>query len=370
MKYPVSAPLIGTWLYRRSVKELNNRALQGDEVAVQELAGIFCTHQDEAVRDIARSALCSLVTQPAKDMLCKEALERDNAELHRIATNSNYLPSDHGTQALFLFVTGKRERYAHIDPETHRPLLAAGYAQATNRGRSNARSAAKKSGQLPVLAAALMGTDLNRNSSLWSDEEWEIVVTGLILEQQWEVLWHLAIHAPLHPAIAALSAIEAAGWEPSGDERAIIEEITRSLPVEWTCPVPDEVSALTPHSPESQPLRLAFSGDGALLAAGCADGTICLWNTRAGTLVFRLPSLQGTISGIAISLNNTRLLCAGTNGTLQCRDTQKGTLLWSVESGERTPVKFACSRNGIAVVPLSAGAVSYTHLTLPTKRIV
>ncbi|MDO9549845.1 MAG: hypothetical protein Q7J03_02625, partial [Methanoregula sp.] len=78
MKYPVSAPLIGPWLYRRSVKELAERALQGDAAAVRGLAGIFCISKDEAARGIARTALCSLVSQPAIDTFCTEALERND----------------------------------------------------------------------------------------------------------------------------------------------------------------------------------------------------------------------------------------------------------------------------------------------------
>ncbi len=355
MKSFISAPLIGPWLYRNSVKELKDRALQGDAEAVQELAGIFCTSTDKTVLDITRTALCSLVSLSAIDKLCNEALERDNAALQSIATDRNFLPTDSCTQALFLFVTGQWKRYAQCDPLLHRPMLAAGYAQATNRGRFYARNAAKKTGQCSVLAAALMGTEHSRNALLWSEEEWDIVIPGLIHERDWERLWRLVVHAPLHLTITALSAMEAAGWKPSGDESAIWEEITRTIPKEWTSPIPEDSLPLTSYSPQCQPLRLAFSEDGALLAAGCADGTVCLWTIRTGTLVFRHQTGQGTISGLAFSTDNLRLLCAGTSGTLQCYDTITGTRFWSVTSGERTPVQFACSREGFVIVPLSAG---------------
>jgi WD40 repeat protein len=355
MKYPVSAPLIGPWLYRRSVKELKDRALQGDEAAVLELADILCTSRDRAVQDSARTALCSLFTRPAIDAFCDEALARDNAVLYGIATDRNFLPSDPGTQALFLFITGQWERYARCDPLLDRPLLAVGYARATNRGRFQARSAAHAAGRCSLLAAALWATGNTINATTWSEEEWEIVVTGLVQEQQWEGLWRLVVHAPLGPATAALSAIKAAGWRPDGDEQALWEELIRTIPGEWTWPVPQDAPPVTSWSPDSQPLRLAFSGDGALLAAGCADGTVALWNTRAGTRVYRIPSGQGTISGLAVSPDKTRLLCTGTNGTLRCHDIVTGTLLWSVASGEHASVEFTCTRHGIAVVPLPGG---------------
>ncbi len=353
MKSLISAPLIGPWLYRRSVRDLKDRALQGDEGAVRELTGILCTSRDQAVRDIARTTLCSLISPPAIDIFCNEALERDNAALYHIATDNNFQPSDPGTLALFLFVTGQRERYAECDPLPNRPLLAAGYTQATNRVRIQTLNAAHKTGQGPILAAALMETVQKQNATPWSEDEWEIVVTSLVQGQQWEVLWRLVAHAPLPQAITALSAMETSGWKPEGDERAIWEDIIHTMPREWTCPVPQDTNPSPSWSPDSQPMHLAFSGDGTLLATVCADGTIYLWNTRTGTLVFRLPSKQGTTSGIAISPDNTRLLCAGTDGTLQCYDAITGTLLWSVASGEHAPGKFACSREGKVIIPLN-----------------
>lgn len=305
---------MGPWLYRRSVKKLAGKARQGDAAAVRNLAGILCTSRDETAREIARYALRSLVDLSAIDTLCTEVLQREDAALRSIVIDRNYLPDNPGTQALFLFVTGQRERYAQLDPQPHRPLLASGYTQATNRVRFQTRVAAKRNGQCPVLAAALMGTEQTGNPANWSDEEWEIVVTGLVENRQWETLWQLIVHAPLHLAITALSAMHAGEWKPAGDEQAPWEELTLAMPGNWTCPVPEDAPPSQSWSPDSQPLRLVFSGDGTLLAAACADGTICLWNTRTGTLVFRLHSGQGTISGLAISPDNTHLLIAGTGG--------------------------------------------------------
>ncbi|MDO9324854.1 MAG: WD40 repeat domain-containing protein [Methanoregula sp.] len=354
MKYPVSAPLIGPWLYRCSVKKLAGHARQGDTGAVRNLAGILCTPGEETVQDIARTALCSLTSEPAIDTLFREALAWDNAALYHIVTGNNFLPADPETRAVFLFVTGQREHYTQLDPLEHRPLLAQAYAQSEHRVRFQIRSAAKKNGLYPMLAEALMGTGQNGNAALWSEEEWEVVVTGLIQERQWESLWRLILHAPPHLAIPTMSAMDTAGWRPPGDEQALWEELISVMPGRWTCPVP-EVSISSSKSPDSQPLHLTFSGDGSLLAAACTDGTICLWNTRTGSLIYRLPSGLGTISGLTISPDNTCLLSAETGGILQCRDTLTGGLLWSVDTGEQSRVHFSCSRNGIAVIPLSNG---------------
>ncbi len=355
MKYPVSAPLIGPWLYRRSVRELADRARQGDEAAVRSLAGIFCTSKDEAARGIARTALRSLDAVPAIDVFCTEVLERNDAALNTFAIENNYLPSDPGVQALYLFVTGQRERYAQCDSLPHHLLLASGYDGATNRVMFHTRSAAKMNGQCPILAAALWGTEQNGNPVSWSEEEWEIVILGLIQDRKWKELWQLVVHAPPSLAITALSAMREAGWRPAGEDQALWEEIVHALPVAWSGPVPYDASSSPAWSPDSQPLRLAFSGDGTLLAATCADGTVYLWNAKTGMLLFKIPVGSCITSRLAISPDNTRLLCAGTDGILRCRDAVTGALLWLVATREKAPLQFACLCNGMAVVPLSSG---------------
>jgi WD40 repeat protein len=356
MKYPVSAPIVGPWLYRRSVKELAHRARQGDVAAVQNLTDIFCTSREVAVRDITRTALSNLVSHQAIDRFCKETIERNDEELYTIATDSNYLPSDTGLQAIFLFITGQQQRYLQCDPLPNRPLLASGYAKATHRQRHYIRNTAKKSGHCNILTAALRENAHSGNAISWTEEEWEIVIPGLIQDKAWGVLWQYIVNAPLHLSITALSAMKAAEWRPAGDDVVFWQGITRNLPREWCCPVPHDTLSIPLRNPDSQPLHLTFSCDGTLLAAVCADGSLLLWNMHAGVLVFRLPADLDTITGITFSADHTRLLCAGINGSLQCRDTVTGTLLWSVGSGELTPLQFACLHNGSAVVFPGIGA--------------
>jgi WD40 repeat protein len=267
------------------------------------------------------------------------------------------------SRALFCFVTGQYEHYDRLDNNPHRPLLASGYALATERVRFNTRYAAKMSKHCPVLGAALRGTDQTAKTARWSDEEWEVVVIGLIQEQKWRALWQLSVHAPLPMAIHALTAMEKAGWAPEGDERTLWEEIIRIIPDRWTCPVPENLLVRAHLTTERQPQRLAISGDGSLLAAGCSDGTICLWNTRNAMLVFQIYPGPGSISGLAISPDTTRLIFKETSGTLQCRDTVEGTLQWSVGT-IGTPVPFSCSYDGKKVmIPGDEGQIHIVNIT-------
>ena len=363
MKSLISAPLIGPWLYQRSVRDLANRAQMGEVKSVRTLTRIFCEYPHAKVQDIARKALCSLTSVPALDAFCAEILIQSDAALNNLNNECHYLPSDPVSRALFCFVTGQYEHYDRLDNNPHRPLLASGYALATERVRFNTRYAAKMSKHCPVLGAALRGTDQTAKTARWSDEEWEVVVIGLIQEQKWRALWQLSVHAPLPMAIHALTAMEKAGWAPEGDERTLWEEIIRIIPDRWTCPVPENLLVRAHLTTERQPQRLAISGDGSLLAAGCSDGTICLWNTRNAMLVFQIYPGPGSISGLAISPDTTRLIFKETSGTLQCRDTVEGTLQWSVGT-IGTPVPFSCSYDGKKVmIPGDEGQIHIVNIT-------
>ena len=100
-----------------------------------------------------------------------------------------------------------------------------------------------------------------------------------------------------------------------------------------------------------------------LLAAGCSNGIIYLWNTRNATLFFQICLGAGSISGLAISLYTTRLIFTKTSGALQCRDTVEGTLEWSVRT-IGTTVRFSWSDDGKeGVIPDDKGQIRIVRMT-------
>ncbi|MEI8330729.1 MAG: WD40 repeat domain-containing protein [Methanomicrobiales archaeon] len=164
--------------------------------------------------------------------------------------------------------------------------------------------------------------------------------------------------------------MEKACWSPEGDDRSIWEEIIHHIPDRWTRPVPENLYTCAPLTMERQLLRLAIFGDGSLLAAGCSDWTICLWNPRTSALVFQIYFGQGSISGLAISPDTDHLIFTETSGTLQCRDTGQGTHQWSVRTnGTRVPFSGSMDRKNV-VIPDNEGQIRIVNLTDGQLRII
>jgi hypothetical protein len=71
------------------------------------------------------------------------------------------------------------------------------------------------------------------------------------------------------------------------------------------------------------------------LAAGDADGIVCLWNLDDGKLIARCEG-NGVVYSVAFSPDGTRLLSGDKNGTIRLWDGKSGQLLKTVVKGEGT----------------------------------
>lgn len=328
MKIAPAIPVIGPFLYRRSVRALAGALKNGDIPAVRSLAGIATTSADLSAREIARDALSSLPSQDAIDAFCNEVLVREDTALEELSVAREYAPAEPGQKALFLYITGQEEACCRFDPGARHPLLARGYAAAPGRIRARAVRRAADPRMARMLTHALIGTDPVRSAGRWSYDEWVTICSGLAAGSEWSILWVLVASAPPSLAVAVLHAMMAAGWSPGGDAGPVFDELAACLPERWASPAPEK-PLHTRGNEDSRCLRLAFSRDGSLLASGTCDGGIAVWQVSSARLLASFTTEAGSISFLAFTLDNTCLVLGGDRGSLHGFGIPSGDAIWS-----------------------------------------
>jgi WD40 repeat protein len=332
MRSGSTLPVFGPLLLRREAGRLSRNLNDGDLSAIGKLAGIAATTEDPGARRIVRESLISLASRDAIDALCNEALLREDSFLREIALEKGYAPQAPGAKALFLFLSGQDEAFLSFDPEDHHPRLAEGYTSAQSRIRLHAlRDAAENAGKTRgnILARALMGREYEGAMGDWSYGEWELVIKTLACDASWDLLWRHVRMAPPALSRAALDTMNRAGWHPGGDERQVFLELVADLPDSWKGPVPEK--PLSSHEiVDSRVLRLSFSRDGTLLAAGSCDGAITTWNVGSARLLGSCAPGTGSPHFLAFSPDNTLLLTGGDRGTLHAT-TLSGEPVWTFD---------------------------------------
>jgi WD40 repeat protein len=351
-----TVPLISPLLYRLAVWRVSRLAVAGDVPAVRVLADVFCTSSDPGARDLARRGLMYLKSPEQIDLMCRETILWGNDALTDLARDCRYLPTAPAEQALWLFCTGCKEELRLLDQEDSSPLLAEGYRGAPAAVRVRARSAARTNGSCSLLARALTPQGVTHSAGDWSYDEWDVVMSGLVCEGQWDDLWLLVPLAPPPLAVKAMQALNAAGWLPRGDDRLVWEELARYLPDHWTYPLPAGQPREPSGRPAGQVTRLCFSPDGSLVATGSCDGMVTVWRTASAGPALEFSAGPGSIRFLAIPPGNTCLVYAVDDGTVRCCSLEDRALLWSREAlGEGAA--FTLSPEGRTLLIADAGGI-------------
>ncbi len=351
-------PLVGTWLFRRDLKKTGENAIGGDAGAVRTLCTIVCDDPDPVAKEIARTALRELHPGPATETFCEEVLSRDTGDLAPLAIACGATPIDLPARALFLFATGQYQHYTALDVQSHRPLLARGYAAAGETARARCRETARRAGRHPDLSRAILAACPGNAGPCLSDEEWEIVITGLILNEQWDDLWYYVFFAPLSQAIAGIRALGSSGWTPPDGEKTIWEELEKSLLPSWEYPRPHDEPVLSIPADEGKTLRLGFSPDGSLFATSTSQGLLHVWQTGSGSLINSFLA-SGAVTGFAITPDNRHFLHLAGDGTICCRNLESGFAEWDYHSEGGIPSAFAISPDGsFILVGEGSGSIS------------
>jgi WD40 repeat protein len=162
-----------------------------------------------------------------------------------------------------------------------------------------------------------------------------IGLSGKTLEWVTPVLYlrghdsHLFAVAAPRPAAHAKTQTAADGGSRQAEPREAAQAAGKPGPGRVHAHVPERlVGTLKPRRMARTLLRavegplwiVAFSPDGALVAAAGTRGTVWLWETGSGTQV-RALSTPGSVFGVAFSPDGTVLATASTDGIIQLRET-------------------------------------------------
>ena len=347
MKISRLTPVLGTWMYHRTVRKWVTGAVsRGDKNAVQELVAVVCSPDDHHCRDTATRGLSSLVHPAAIDCFCEEVVRRNDTRLARIGQERRYAPTGEAERALFFLGTGEMDSLLALDLQPDHPLLARGYAMADRGVKEGVCAAAIASKNAHILADVLAGTGAGRRTSGWTPSECEVLIAGRMQESREAELWRELFAFPLPQAVQALHALRGSGFVPDGDELTLWLSLREVLPGSWTFPVPGHKTARTIEQPQGQPLRLCFSPQGDLLATSGSGGTIRVRDVRSGTVRFSVHAGTGAIRALTIAGDPQRLVCIGDDMGVRAWEIESGRPCWELPGTPGGPGVFCISPEG------------------------
>lgn len=116
-----------------------------------------------------------------------------------------------------------------------------------------------------------------------------------------------------------------------------------------------------PHDARS----VAFNRSGTILAVGCADGAIVLWDFETRSPIKTLTGHTGTVSALTWSRNGRRLLSASHDGTVAAWKVETGALEWQTQlgAGEITSLSADDYASALAAAMPVSGAIQIIKLS-------
>lgn len=123
------------------------------------------------------------------------------------------------------------------------------------------------------------------------------------------------------------------------------------------CDLNDADAPLEFRDPDSEIRSISISADGALLAAGCDDGTINLWELRAGALRTKLKGHVRGVICLEFSRDGQRLISGGEDQTASVWNVETGGEVAVLEGHEGHVFAARLAANGCRLATVDEGQV-------------
>jgi len=318
-----ATPLIGARRRRRAAEQLAELARQASPDAIAVLLQVIAGGAEESVYGIAASALHSLPTGAASDILCRMAVENGDRAALKIAVQVGYAPSELPVRAVLLALAGRWQELDTVDIDG--ALLRAAYETAAPNVRRRLAAAAREVGRAEWVQVVVGGRRRLRLAQM-TPNEWQDVLALLADPVRAKEAWRLAQDAPPLWGRELLLRI-AATAVPECDR----EDFARLRALAAWCgegEVPFSVCtgrAATLLGHESGVASLSITAGDGLLASGSWDNTIRLWRLPDGECVATLRGHQGSVLSLAAIPGGSLLASGSSDNTVR---------LWHLPDGE------------------------------------
>ena len=233
------------------------------------------------------------------DRIVRTRLHHTAAEWARQSRDPSYLYSG----SLLVAATGAAARIG-TDPARHPPLSQTETDFLHASDRAHRRTVRRRRSLIALLTALVLGfataTVLAVHASQQVAQQRDIAISGLLISQSQQL-------SNVNPTLSRLLSVAAWRLNPSSAARyAMLAAAVRTgRPVS---------ARLT--GPTGAVNSVAFSRDGATLAAGSADSTIRLWDVATHRQIATLTGPGGPVTSVAFSRDGTTLAAGNADGTI------------------------------------------------------
>jgi WD40 repeat protein len=331
-----SLPFIGRVFQGRTVRRLTERAKAGDVNAVQRLVGILTEDPKEDLQIIVQEALSSLTHPSAIDVLCQNVLEIECPALEEIARRQEYIPSDEGSQALYLICIDRWEECELPTGDSIYRMLRNAYIRAPDAVKRRVREKIRQNGWIHLLYNDLLVCPFESVKPDLGGQIWDEIVRALQDEDRDEDLWSLLFCVPPLHSFRILRELRKKGWNPSSPcDRSLWDDMINRQNILSTFRPP--VKAIWRESPHGDLTRLSLLGVGNLLAGGNQSGWISYWVLPEGRFLAGCPMHTDCVNQLTASSDGAMLASGDRTGRVCLSRSGDRALLrtWSCRTGVR-----------------------------------